>query len=81
MQEEAVMLNLEVLSQELRDMQLSPAEEARAVLNEGTAFEMTTEEWQSFTDFFSPETQENIARSQAGMSRGRGNAISCTSSA
>ncbi len=69
-------LNLEVLSQRLRDRQLSPAKEAKAARIQRDLKEMTTEQWQAFTDFFSPETQEQIVEQQhqiqAGRSRLRG---------
>lgn len=65
------MLNLEVLSQRLRDRQLSPAEEAKAARIQRDLKEMTTEQWQTFTDFFSPETQEQIVKQQHQIQAGR----------
>ena len=65
------MLNLDVLSQRLRDRQLSPAQEAKAARTQRELKEMTTEQWQDFTDFFSPETQEQIVQQQHQIQAGR----------
>ena len=64
------MLNLEVLSGRVRERHLSPLEEANAALIQRDLKEMTTEQWQDFTDFFSAETQEEIVKHQRQIQAG-----------
>ncbi len=61
-QEYTTMLDLELLSGRLRDRHLSAHEEARVALVQRDQKEMTLEQWQDFTDFFSAETQEEIVK-------------------
>ena len=64
------MLNLEVLSGRVRERRLSPLEEAKAALIQRDLKELTTEQWQDFTDFFSAETQEALVKHQRQIQAG-----------
>ena len=72
MQEEFVMLNLEVLSQRLCDRQfVRLLRRLKQPEYSGILRKWTTEQWQTFTDSFSPETQEQIVKQQHQIQAGR----------